>query len=220
MNIPAGNGSFSIKQTANPNNGTVVASGGTVSNPAGFVPGDYTLTMNAPANTVSIVDASSAPVAGSPFSYESGNTISFNGMSISLSGTIADGQTFSVSTGQNDSVFATVQRMIDNLKAPYTTPADKAATETENNQLTMQLGNAFDNITKYRADLGARLNQLQSTSTSQENLNLITQETLKQLREIDPISVATNYNLQLTNLQAAQKSFVSIQNLSVFNYIS
>jgi flagellar hook-associated protein 3 FlgL len=215
MNISAGNGSFSIKQIANPNNGTVVASGTKVSDPALYAPGNYTITISG--NVVDITDSNNVSVYNAP--YETGNTINFNGMSINLSGAPADGQTFAIESGKKDSLFSTVQRMINNLKAPFDSSADKAAIQTENHQIMLQLNNALSNVSNYRSDLGGRLNQLESVSTTTDNLTLISKEALKQLQEIDPISVATQYNLQLVNLQAAQQSFVRIQNLSVFNYI-
>lgn len=215
MNIPAGNGSFSIKQTANPNNGAVMASAQNVPDTALYIPGNYTISISG--NVVNVTDSNNVSVYNAP--YESGNNISFNGMTVNLSGVAADGQTFSIESGKKDSIFSTVQRMIDNLRAPYDSPAAKAAIQTENSQIMSQLNNALSNVSNYRSDIGARLNQLESVSNTTENLNLISQEALKQLQEIDPISVATQYNLQLVNLQAAQQSFVRIQNLSIFNYI-
>ncbi|RUR04878.1 flagellar hook-associated protein FlgL [Legionella sp. km772] len=220
MNIPAGNGNYSIKQTANPNNGTVVALGEAAVDASSITPGNYSITINTPANTVKIVDGSNNEVLGSPFPYESGKAISFNGISITLTGQPADGQSFSLQTGQNQSLFATAQRMLDNLNAPFTTPADKAATQTENSQINMQLKNALSHLTLKRADLGSRANQLSNTSDVNANMNLINQEVVTQLQSSDIISVTSQYQLQLVSLKAAQQSFVQIQGLSVFNYIS
>lgn len=220
MNIPAGNGSFSIQQTANPNNGSVVATSDTQADPSTVVPGNYSLTINMPASTVSVVDGNNNPVSGSPFTYQSGQAISFNGMSVTLTGEPADGQAFSVQTGQNQSLFATVQQMVDSLNAPYSTPSDKAAAQTSNNQIMMQLKNALNNFSLKRADLGSRVNQLTSTSTVNDNMNLINQQVVSDLQSSDLISVTSQYQQQLVSLQAAQQTFVKIQSLSVFNYIS
>jgi len=221
MNIPAGNGSFSIKQTANPNNGTVVASAGSVSDPLAFTPGDYTITVNTaiPPNNVTILDNGGNPVTGSPFTYQSGEAISFNGMTITLTGAAADGQSFSLKTGENDSLFSTVQRMVDNLNAPYDTTAEKAAIQTENNQIFMQLNNSLTHFSNARADLGSRVNQLTSMGDVNDKTNLINQEVITQLQSSDIISVTSQFQLQLVSLKAAQQSFVQIQGLSVFNYI-
>lgn len=220
MNIPAGNGSFSIKQTANPNNGEVVAAGNTPTDPSAVVPGTYSITLNSPANTVSVIDQNNNPVSGSPFTYQSGQAISFNGMSVTLTGSPADGQTFSLQTGQNDSLFSTVQKMVDNLNAPYSTTADKAAVQTVNSQIMMQLNNGLNHLTLKEADLGSRVNQLNNVSDINGNLSLLNQQVVSQLQDSDLISVTAQYQLQLVSLKAAQQSFVQIQGLSVFNYIN
>lgn len=215
MNIPAGNGDFSIKQTANPNNGAVVVTGSMVVDRSSYIPGDYTISISG--NTVNITDSDNNNVLTTP--YISGNTISFNGMSMTLSGEAADGQTFAISSGDKESLFSTVQSLIDNLKAPFDSAADKAAYNQKNSQISMQLNHALSSVTNHRTDLGGRLNQLDSVKNTTDNLVLISKEALKSLQESDPIEVAVQYNLQLVNLQAAQQSFVRIQGLSVFNYI-
>ena len=220
MNIPAGNGRFAINQTANPNNGTLTADTGSVSDPAHFVAGNYTITANMPANTISVVDSSNNPVSGSPFAYQTGQAISFNGMSVTLSGSPADGQSFSLKTGKNDSLFTTVQKMVDNLNAPMVTTGDTAAIQTQNTQVMTQLKTALSHFNNASTDVGGRINQLTTTSAQNDSLNVINQQVISQLRDSDIISVSSQYQLQLTTLKAAQQSFVQIQGLSVFNYIA
>lgn len=215
MNIAAGNGSFSVKQTANPNNGSVAASGGEVPDPSQYIPGNYTIAISG--NAVTVTDGGNNTVYNAP--YESGRSISFNGISINLSGNAEDGQTFSISSAKKESIFSTVQRMVDNLKVDMSTGAGKALIQTENDQILQQLDSALINFTTHRSDVGARLNQLETTRITTDNLSFISKEALKQLQEADPISVATQYNFQLVSLQAAQQSFIKIQNLSIFNYI-
>ena len=216
MNIPAGNGSFAITQTANPNNGSLIASGGSIVNPEQFIPGNYTLSVNS--NMINITDSNGNTVYNE--AYQSDTPITFNGMSLTLSGSPADGQTFSLKTGGSSSLFSMVQNMVQNLNAPYDSAADKAAIQTKNNQLLNEFKSALTNLSNVRADLGGRLNQLSSTNSTTDNLTLISQTVLTQLKNDDVASVATQYNLQLVSLQAAQQSFVRIQSLSVFNYIN
>ena len=221
MKIPAGNGNFSITQPATPNAGTGVISTGSVSNPAAFaanIPGDYTISFaGAPLQYTVTNNTTSAVVTSG--NYTDGGPISFNGMSVSVTGNPAISDSFNLKTNQNESIFSTVQRMINNLNSP-SSPAGQAASDSENSQILMQLANALNNVSKYRSDVGARLNQLDSVGQTNDNLNLLSQETLNTLQQIDPVQVATSLNQQIVNLQAAQQSFVRIQNLSVFNYIN
>lgn len=227
MRIANGNGRFAISAPA-ANAGTAVLTTGAVINSATYVADDYTLNfaLNSAGEMVVMVTGAASgdeiPASGlvddAPL-YHEGAAINFNGMELTIEGLPVAGDAFSIKPAKNESVFSTVQRMINNLNQPFGTAVEKAATQTENNQLLAQLESSLNHMLSYQADLGARLNQLDSADTLNSNMLTISQSTLKQLREIDPTKVATEYNLQLVNLQAAQQGFVRIQSLSVFNYL-
>lgn len=228
MRIPNGNGDFTIRHTGAPNTGTASVSTGAIVDATAYVPDDYTMSfaLNSQGNLVVLVSGAASgnviPPSGLPDDaplYQADSTISFNGMEMTLTGTPQSGDTFSIAPAQNESIFSTVQRMIANLQQPYSTDVEKSATQTENNQLLAQIDSAFSNISNYQSDLGARLNQLESADKTNADLLLTSNEALKKLREINFEATATQYNLQLVNLQAAQQSFVRIQGLSIFNYI-
>jgi flagellar hook-associated protein 3 FlgL len=229
MRVLNGNGTFAISQTTiPPNAGTASVNVGSVVSPTAYVPDNYTLSfaLNTQGNLVVMVTGAVSgnviPPTGLPDDaplYQDGLAVNFNGMEMTVSGTPLPGDSFSITPAQNESIFATVQSMIANLNQPFGTPVEKAATLTENYQLLAQLDNALNNVLNYQSDVGARLNQLDLANDVNTNLLLVSQETRKKLQENDPTAVATEYNLQLINLQAAQQSFVRIQGLSVFNYL-
>ncbi len=221
MNAPAGNGQFSISQPATPNSGTAIASAGSVSNPAAVVQGDYTInfTMSSGVMMVSVDMGGNQILAPAP--YNNGETLNFKGMQVKITGSPADGDSLVVSTGTKESLFTTVKRMIDALNRPYANASapERAVTLTENNQLLAQLDSALNNVLVYQSDVGSRMNLVENAQTINDNLLLTSQTTLKSLQEIEPADVYSQMSLQLVNLQAAQKSFVNIQNLSAFNYV-
>ncbi|HAT1866189.1 TPA: flagellar hook-associated protein FlgL [Legionella pneumophila] len=228
MRIPNGNGSFTIRETVTPNTGTASVSSGSVTNEAAFVPDNYTMTfaLNSQGNLVVMVSGTLSgnviPPSGLPDDaplYQEGSAIGFNGMEMVVSGLPKAGDSFSISPAKNESIFSTVQRMINNLNKPYTSAVEKAATQTENNQLLAQIDSALVHILSVQSDLGARLNQLETAEKANNDYLDISTATLKKLREIDPVAVATELNLQLVNLQAAQLSFTRIQGLSLFNFL-
>ncbi|HAT1924023.1 TPA: flagellar hook-associated protein FlgL [Legionella pneumophila] len=228
MRIPNGNGSFTIRETVTPNTGTASVSSGSVTNEAAFVPDNYTMTfaLNSQGNLVVMVSGTLSgnviPPSGLPDDaplYQEGSAIGFNGMEMVVSGLPKAGDSFSISPAKNESLFSTVQRMINNLNKPYTSAVEKAATQTENNQLLAQIDSALVHILSVQSDLGARLNQLETAEKANNDYLDISTATLKKLREIDPVAVATELNLQLVNLQAAQLSFTRIQGLSLFNFL-
>lgn len=228
MRIPQGNGSFTINNPTVPNRGTASLSTGSVINAAAYIPDDYTMSfaLNSSGSLVVMIHGATQgeviPPSGladdAPL-YEEGMSVTFNGMTMQVSGTPEVGDSFSMSSAKNESVFATIQRMIDSLNLPFGTAAEKAAVVTINNQLLSQLDSALNKVSSTIANLGSRLNQISHAEQSNDDLMQISLITLKNLSEIDPIAVATEFNQELISLQAAQQSFVRVQGLSVFNYI-
>ena len=228
MRIPNGNGNFTVKAPNTPNTGTGSAKTGAVVDPAHYVPDNYNMsfTLNSSGNLVVMVTGTASgnvvPASGlvddAPL-YTAGSAITFNGIELTVDGAPEAGDSFVIAPSQNESIFSTVQRMIANLSLPFDTSTQKAATITENNQLLAQLDNALNTILNAQADLGARQNQLESVDTINSNLITTSEEARSKLRDLDYNKAATEYNLQLINLQAAQQSFVRIQSLSVFNYL-
>lgn len=228
MQIPDGNGVFTVQQTATPNAGTAIASSGSVINPAAYIPDNYTLTfaLNSQGKTVVMVTGATTgnviPSTGLPDDapvYQDGASITFNGMDIKISGDPQPGDSFAISPAQSSSMFATVQQMIAALTQSHLTPADKAQVQTINNQLLAQIDSALNRVLDVQSDIGSRMNLLDSAENANDNLIEVSTEVLKQLREINPVVVAAEYNAQIYNLQIAQQSFSRLQGLSIFNFI-
>lgn len=228
MRIPSGNGVFTVKPTSTPNTGTGSVSTGAVLDPAAYVADNYTMNFatNSSGQLVVMVNGSTSgnvlPPSGlvddAPV-YIEGAAITFNGMEFTVKGAPQAGDSFAIAPSQNESIFTTVQRMIANLNLPFDTATQKAATETENNQILAQLSNALNNVLHFQSNLGSRQNQLESADNTNKDVLLASEAIRKSLREINYTEVATEFNLQQVCLEAAQKSFVRIQGLSVFNYI-
>ncbi|WBV62106.1 flagellar hook-associated protein FlgL [Legionella pneumophila 130b] len=188
MRIPSGNGRFAIRETLTPNTGTASVSSGSVTNEAAFVPDNYTMTfaLNSQGNLVVMVSGTLSgnviPPSGLPDDaplYQEGSAIGFNGMEMVVSGLPKAGDSFSISPAKNESIFSTVQRMINNLNKPYTSSVEKAATQTENNQLLAQIDSALGHILSVQSDLGARLNQLETAEKANNDYLDISAATLK-----------------------------------------
>lgn len=228
MSIPTGNGHFTVSQTAAPNAGTAVLSSGAVVNSANYTNDNFTLNFahNSQGQLVYLVSGATSgnvvPASGladdAPL-YQEGGVIRFNGIEITPTGMPEVGDAFVISPSHNDSIFSTLQDMITALNQPFSTTAEKASVQTQNNQLLEQLDSALNNLLGIQTEIGNRLNQIERVAATNSDLKITSNETLKSLREIDATEVATEFNIQLVNLQAAQQSFVRIQGLSVFNYI-
>jgi flagellar hook-associated protein 3 FlgL len=115
---------------------------------------------------------------------------------------IADG------SGGFEDVFTTLEKLATDLEA-----------DAPNGSSLAQMDRAMDHLLTSRATAGARLNALDS----QENINgaLLVQleQTRSTIEDLDYAEAATRLSQESVILQAAQQSFVQVQNLNLFNYL-
>lgn len=212
MNIPAGEGSFSASPYIT-NTGTPSLSSSSIVNPATYIPGNYTMQFTSAGLgvNVSVINSNGTTVLA-PTPYTSGMQVNFNGLQMNINGAPAAGDNISIQSGGNQSLFSTVQQMINNLKS--NTPSTAI-----NTQVLNQLNNAANNISNLITSIGSRLQQV--TQLNAVNVDIIntSQQALTQLQSTDPAAVIIQYQQQTINLQAAQQSFIKIGNLSIFNYL-
>jgi len=220
-NIPTGNGRF-VTAAAPANTGTGVASSGAVIN-AGAVTGNgYAISFSAGGTAFSVIDQSTglAPAGMSgPQPYKSGQQITFDGLSIDIKGAPADGDTFSVTPSEKQSVFQTLADMINVLRAPGSGAAANAALTNGLGKAQENLGAALDNVLGVRASVGARMKELDTLDGAGEDLNIQYAATLSNLQDLDMVATISQFTQQQFALEAAQKSFKSMSSLSLFNYI-
>ncbi len=213
--IRNGNGTFTTADGAG-NTGTGIIDAGTAT-PA-FVPDTYTITFTQalPTDPVTyqVDGAASGNVipAGTP--YVEGAEISFNGVVVSITGTPADGDTFTVSPAANQDLFTTVQNLALALE-----DTDATARHNAINRVLADLDQAEENITNVRTSVGARLNAIDAQVRNNEDQILALDETLSLIGDLDYAEAVSRLNLQLTGLQAAQQAFIRVQNLSLFNFL-
>ena len=220
-NIPTGNGRF-VTAAAPANTGTGVASSGAVIN-AGAVTGNgYAISFSAGGTAFSVIDQSTglAPAGMSgPQPYKSGQQMTFDGLSIDIKGAPADGDTFSVTPSEKQSVFQTLADMINVLRAPGSGAAANAALTNGLGKAQENLGAALDNVLGVRASVGARMKELDTLDGAGEDLNIQYAATLSNLQDLDMVATISQFTQQQFALEAAQKSFKSMSSLSLFNYI-
>ncbi|MEW4982900.1 MAG: flagellar hook-associated protein FlgL [Cycloclasticus sp.] len=82
-----------------------------------------------------------------------------------------------------------------------------------------QLDTALGRILDVRAQIGARLNVLDSQDNVNQDFKLSIQSTKSQIEDIDMAEAISRFNLQIVSLQAAQQAFVKVQGLSLFNHL-
>ena len=217
MRVKNGNGTF-IAQAASANVGSGIASSGAVTNPALLTGNNYQVTFSVAAGVTTygvtnITPGALVPVpvaAGTP--YVSGQVISFDGLQLDVTGAPASGDVFTVAPSTNESIFKTISNLITALRTP-SSPGGAIATAING------LDHGLDNVLTVRALLGTRLNELDALQSAGENIGLQYKQTLSQLQDVDYNKAISDLTQQKTSLEAAQKSFLAVSGLSLFNYM-
>lgn len=110
-------------------------------------------------------------------------------------------------------IFATIETFITALNSGSITAANLTTALT-------QIDTAANNVLRVRASIGSRLNELDAAEGANLDAVLQYESTLSNIRDLDYTRAITNLTRQQTGLEAAQKSFVTVQGLSLFNFIS
>jgi len=78
---------------------------------------------------------------------------------------------------------------------------------------------ALGNLLNTHAKIGARRNAIEDQKTANAAFDLAVTEVRSSLEDLDYAEAISRFNQQLTALQAAQQSFIRIQDLSLFNFL-
>lgn len=166
-------------------------------------------------NAYRVLDAGGAVLASG--AYVPNTSISAGGVQVTLTGAPATGDTFTVERAPTRDVFATLQNLADALDAPVTTPAEQARRDNAVGAAISDLGTAQDHMLSVRSGTGTRLASLDNAADTRSAGGLSLAETLSQLRDTDFAEAASKLALQLTALEAAQKTMLRMQSLSLFD---
>ncbi|PVZ40330.1 flagellar hook-associated protein FlgL [Pseudomonas sp. CC120222-01a] len=156
-----------------------------------------------------------------PVPYTDGDTLEINGLSLTLSGTPAEGDSLTVSAAADaePDVFATLQNLITALQTPVEDEADQAALSNTLSTSSRELSNAQDNVLTVLTSVGTRLSQVDVLDTIGDDLALSYTERLSGLVDADYTESISRYVTLQVSMQAAQQTFASVQQLSLFEYI-
>ena len=140
-------------------------------------------------------------------------------MQVSLRGSPSNGDNFSITPAPNQDVFATVQSVITALESPGLTQTQRVAQQNLVYAALEDLGQADGAIIDARSSIGARMNTLAQTADERSAQSLQLKTTLSELRDLDYAEAASRLTQQLTTLQAAQQTFVTVQGSNLFSFL-
>jgi flagellar hook-associated protein 3 FlgL len=214
--IKTGNGIFQATPAAG-NTGTGVVSTATVADPADYTGGTFSIDFTAP-NTYQVLDANNNVVTSGTFT--SGQAISFSGVQVTLTGQPAAGDSFSVAPSTNQSIFTTVQNLVNALQQQGTTSA--AGEAQLNNSMNVAINNidqALNQSETVQSSVGARLNTITTQQSMASSQQVQLQESISNLQGLNFASAITSLDQQNTTLSAAMQAFTLTQGLTLFKFI-
>lgn len=218
--IKNGNGTF-VSAAAAGNGGTGVISPGSVTDATALTAHDYTVTFSISAGVTryDVVDATTATTLISNAPYVQGGPIVFDGQQIEIDGAPANGDSFTVRPSANVSLFSTLAIMRAALQDAGTGATENAKLANALNTIHSNLQNALDRVLSVTASVGTRLREADAIIATNEDLDLNYEARLSQLGDLDYARAISDLNFQQLHLDAAQKSFLRVSELSLFGLL-
>ncbi len=220
LRIKNGNGTF-VTAAAGANAGTGVVSPGSVVNASALTAHNYSITFSVAAGETrySVLDTTSGATVVTNAAYVPGGPIAFDGLQLAIEGDPANGDSFSVRPSSNVSVFATLDALRTALQGAGSGATENTQLANALNTANSNLQNALDRVLGVTASVGTRLRETEAVTTANEDLDLNYEVRLSQLRDLDYARALSDLTFKQMHLEAAQKSFVRISELSLFNLL-
>lgn len=215
--MSTGDGRFLLESPASNTGDGIVKMSSTID----AISDDYTLVFTQ-ANagdpiTYSVSGAASGVVATG--TYQSGEAIAFNGISIEIEGAPTNGDSYQINRSVRQDVFQSVQSIADVLSAGTETAAKSSKLVNDLGQSISTMDQALEHLQSRRTIVGNRLQALDTRADENANGLLRLERQTSELNDLDFAEAVSRLNLQTTALQAAQQSYIKIQGLSLFNYL-
>jgi flagellar hook-associated protein 3 FlgL len=126
------------------------------------------------------------------------------------------GEIFSISVddnGNTENVFSLMKKFANKLST-----SSEGLDDFTNVQKYVE--EATENIIATRSSLGNRLTSLDAQRSMNNSMGINLEESRANLRDLDYAEAITKLTAKITSLQAAQKSYAKISQLSLFSYIN
>ena len=181
--VRKGNGKFSTDIDSS-NTGSGVISGGTVVDFSAFQAQDFDIVFTS-ATTFDVVNTTTAAtvLAGQP--YVEGQSITFNGVDLEISGVPQTADRFTVNASRNQDIFRTLEGLISALSVSPNDPAGEARLRQGLENTIADIDQSLGNILSVRTSVGTRQNSIDSADLESEGAKLQLQQTLSEVQDLD-----------------------------------
>lgn len=219
MGIRERNGVFTTN-VADTNTGTATIDVGTVSDLSQWIPDNYTLQFTSATDWQVVDDTLPTPnVIATGTGFSSGQSITFNGISVKVTGVPAANDSFSIAPAAGVDMFGMLEDLADSLVLPATQGSDAAIFQSRIGGAIANLDQALERVVGVRAEVGSRLNAIDAATETREAEAIDLQSLLSDLRDTDYAAAISTLNQQYAGLQAAQAAYTRIAQMSLFDYL-
>lgn len=196
-----------------------------------FYPEDMVITFNEDSNLTpaarnfTVTEKSTGKVIAENQPYAAGETLVFNGVSVTITGNPAAAdigaglngdQVFIDSTSTQD-VLTTLMRFRDSMQDFDGSQESRDRVSATVAVTLDNLSTVQDSVSKIVTEIGARMNTLDSTKEQHLDTELVTNIILSDIRDLDYAEAASRLSAQTLILQAAQATFIRITELNLFS---
>jgi flagellar hook-associated protein 3 FlgL len=218
LHARSGNGVFVTSSSVQNGSGWINA--GSVSNPSQITGHNYDIqfSVSGSTTTYNIVDTTLGSTVVSNATYAPGTAIQADGMSFTISGTPANGDTFQIQPSTNSlSVFDAMDKTIAALNTPGLNGGQVAQTI---NQGLRDIDSVTSTMGSARAAAGETLNRIDGVENRIDSQSLAAKTAKSDAVDLDMVSAISDFQTQQASYDAALKTYSLVQKMSLFQYIS
>lgn len=211
--VARGNGSYLATAAAgNAGTGLLGAASGTYT-------GDTYEIRFTGATTYDVVNTTTGTSFSTGNTYTAGGLVDVDGVNVEIKGAPASGDVFTVAPAGTQSVFKTVSDLISAVGAAVSSPAGSVALSNALGAGLQNIDQALDKVLSVRADVGARLQELDSLDALGDGVALEYAKATSELKDLDYTKAISDLTRQQVMLEAAQRSFTRITGMSLFDFL-
>ncbi len=215
--IRNGNGKF-YTDAKSGNSGTGVIDGGVLTDPTNFDRKSFEIRFT-DANTFDIVDLTDGSETQTGLAYQSGDPISFNGLTVTIKGAPESGDAFVVAPSKNIDIFSIAGDFASALELDRSNPANIAKAHQTFDSVINNIDNTLENIQARHSDLGARMGYIDTTEDETESVAFILNKTRSEIEDTDYAEAISNLDFQMTTLEAIRQTYAKMSQSSLFDYL-
>ena len=219
MGIAERNGVFRTAGAVT-NTGTGSIGIGTVTDPSAWVAGNYTVQFTSATDWQVVDDATPTPtVVASGSGFTPGQSISFLGVSMTITGAPAANDSFGVAPAQNTDIFSMLEELANTLESDDAIAGSSATFQLGISASIANLDAGLERVVGVRAEVGTRLQALDTAADFRDSEEVDLKALISSLQDVDYAAAISQLNQQYTGLQAAQAAYSKFAQLSLFDYL-